>query len=59
MSKPAFVKMGEKDMDFEAEWVIKDLCEYAEKNLIECDFIFETFLKAFRKKIKAESEDKE
>lgn len=58
MSKPAFVEMAEKDMDFEAEWVIKDLCEYAEKNLVECDFIFDTFLKAFRKKIKAESEDK-
>lgn len=40
----------------DAEWVIKDLCEYAEKNMIECDYIFETFLKAFRKKIKAESE---
>ncbi len=59
MSKPAFVEMAEEDMDFEAEWVIKDLCEYAEKNMIECDYIFETFLKAFRKKIKAESEDKE
>ena len=57
MSKPAFVEMAEKDMDFEAEWVIKDLCKYAEKNMIECDFIFETFLKAFRKKIKAESEE--
>jgi len=54
MNKPAFVEMAEKDMDIEAEWVIKDLCEYAEKNLIECDFIFETFLKAFRKKIKVE-----
>ena len=59
MSKPVFVEMAEKDMDFEAEWVIKDLCEYAEKNLIECDFIFETFLKAFCKKIKAKGEDKE
>ena len=56
MSKPVFVEMAEKDMDFEAEWVIKDLCQYAEKNCIESDFVFETFLKAFRKKIKAESE---
>ncbi len=53
MSKPAFVEMAEKDMDFEAEWVINDLSEYAEKVLIERDFIFETFLKAFCKKIKA------
>lgn len=56
MSKPAFVEMAEKDMDFEAEWVINDLCEYAEKVLIEGDFIIETFLKAFHKKIKAERE---
>ena len=55
MSKHAFVEMAEKDMDFEAEWVIEDLRKYAEKNMIECDFIFETFLKAFHKKIKAES----
>ena len=59
MNKPAYVEKAEKDMDFEAEWVIEDLCNYAEENLIESDFIFETFLKAFRKKIKAESEDKE
>ena len=58
MSKPAFIEMAEKDMDFEAEWVIKDLCEYAETNCIECDFIFEAFLRAFRKKIKAEKEDR-
>lgn len=57
MSKPAFVEMAEKDMEFEAEYVIHDLCNYAEKNLIECDFIFETFLKAFRKKIN-QSEEK-
>ena len=38
MSKPAFVEMAERDMDFEADWVIKDLCEYAEKNMIECVF---------------------
>ena len=57
MSKPTFVEIAEKDMDFEADWVIKDLCDYAEKNMIECDFIFETFLKAFRKKVKAESEE--
>lgn len=43
-------------MDFEAEWVIEDLKEYAEKTNIECDFIFETFLKAFHKKTKTESE---
>jgi hypothetical protein len=59
MRKPAFVEMAEKDMDFEAEWVIKGLCKYAEKNCIECDFILETFLKAFRQKVKVESEDKE
>jgi hypothetical protein len=58
MNKPAFVEMAEKDMDFEADRVIKNLCDYAEKNLIECDFIFETFLKAFHKKLNAESEDK-
>ncbi len=57
MSQPAFVEMAEKDMDFEAEYVIHDLCNYAEKNHIECYFIFETFLKAFHKKVKAESED--
>ena len=56
MSKPAFVEMTEKDMDFEADWVINDLCNYAEKNMIERDFIFETFLKVLHKKIKAESE---
>ena len=56
MKKGAFVEMAEKDMDFEADWVMKDLCDYDEKNLIERDFIFETFLKAFRKKVKAESE---
>ena len=33
MSKPAFVEMAEKDMDFEAEWVIKDLCNYSDKKL--------------------------
>jgi len=59
MNKPSFVEMAEKDMDFEAEWVIKDLRKYANKNMIESDFIFETFLKAFHKKVKAESEDKE
>lgn len=57
MSKPTFVEMAEEDMDFEAEWIIKDLCEYAKETSIECDFIFETFLKAFRKKIKAEREE--
>lgn len=57
MSKLAFVEMTEKDMEFEAEWVIQDLCKYAEKNCIEYDFIFETFLKAFRKKVKVERED--
>ena len=59
MSEYGYVEKAEKDMNCEADWVIKDLCDYAEKNLIECDFIFETFLKAFRKKVKAESEDKE
>lgn len=57
MSKPAFVEMAEKDMDFEAEYVIHSLYDYAEKNSIECDFIFETFLKAFHKKVKAESDE--
>ncbi len=57
MSKPAFVEMAEKDMDFEAEYVIHSLRDYAEKNMIECDFILETFLKAFHKKVKAESEE--
>ena len=56
MSKPTFVKEAEKDMDFEADCVIADLRYYAEKNMIERDFIFETFLKAFHKKVKAESE---
>ena len=56
MSKPAFVKMAEKDMDFEAEWVIHDLRKYADKNCIEFDFIFETFIKAFQKKTKMEGE---
>lgn len=57
MSKHAFVEMAEKDMDFEAEWVIKDLRQYAEKNCIEGEFIIETFLKAFRKKVKTEREE--
>ena len=56
MSKPAFVEIAEKDMDFQAECIVEELKEYAEKNYIECDFIFETFLKAFRKKTKTESE---
>lgn len=55
MSKLAFVKKAEKDMEFEAECVVKDLFDYADKNMIECDFIFETFIKAFHKKIRAES----
>ncbi len=59
MTNKTFIEMAEKDMDFEADWVMKDLCDYAEKNLIERDFIFETFLKAFRKKVKTESEDAE
>ena len=59
MSKPSFVEMAEKDMDFEAEYVIHSLCDYAEKNLIERDFIFGTFLKAFHQKVKAEREGKE
>ncbi len=58
MSKPAFVEMAEKDMNFEADRVIKDLCDYAEKNLIDCDFVFVTFLKAFHRNIKARSEVK-
>lgn len=58
MKKPAFVEKAEKDMEFEAEWVLKDLCDYADKNRIEYDFIFETFLKAFRKKL-SQKEDKE
>ena len=57
MSKPVYVEMAENDMDLEADWVIKDLCDYAKENMIEYDFIFETFLKAFHKKIKAESEE--
>ena len=59
MSKPSFVEMAEKDMDFEAEWVIKDLRNYAEKNMIEGEFIVDTFLKAFHKKVKTESEEEE
>lgn len=51
--------MAEKDMDFQAEWVVEDLCKYADKNCIEHYFIFETFLKTFRKKIKTESEEEE
>jgi len=50
MSKSAFVEMVEKDMDSEADWVVKDLCDYAEKNLIDGEFVIEAFLKAFRKK---------
>lgn len=56
MSKPVFVKKAEKDMDFKAEWVIEYLHEYAEKNCIEYDFIVETFLKAFRRRV-TESEE--
>lgn len=58
MDKPEYVKVAEEDMDFEADQVVKDLCDYAEENCIECDFIFETFLKAFHKKVKTESEEK-
>ena len=58
MDKPEYVKVAEEDMDFEADQVVKDLYDYAEENHIECDFIFETFLKAFHKKVKAENEEK-
>ncbi|MBO7425114.1 MAG: hypothetical protein J6U23_05500 [Clostridiales bacterium] len=47
MSKPSFVEMAEKDMKFEAEWVINDIRKYAEKVCLERDFVEETFLKAF------------
>jgi hypothetical protein len=57
MKKPEYIKQTEEDMDFQAEYMVKELEEYAEKNNIECDFVFETFLKAFRKEIKAESEE--
>lgn len=52
MSKPAFVEMAEKDMKFEAEYVVEDLVKYAEKNCIEADFIFETFNNEFHKAVK-------
>lgn len=52
MKKPAFVEMAEKDMKFEADYVVKNLIDYAERNCIEYDFICETFLKAFHKRAK-------
>jgi hypothetical protein len=59
MSKPEFVEMVEEDMDFEAELEIRKLCKYADENFIDCDFVFETFLNVFRKKINTESWDME
>lgn len=58
MKKPAFVEMAEKDMKFEAGCVVESLMDYAERNCIEYDFICETFLKAFHKRVK-ESEVEE
>ena len=55
MSKPEFVEKAKEDMDFEAEWEIRELCKYADENCIERDFIFETFLNSFRTKVKRES----
>lgn len=52
MKKPAFVEMAEKDMKFEADYVVENLIDYAERNCIEYDFICETFLKAFHKRVK-------
>jgi hypothetical protein len=55
MSKSEFVEKAKEDMDFEAEWEIRELCKYADENCIERDFIFETFLNSFRTKVKRES----
>lgn len=52
MIKPAFVKETEKDMDFQADCMVEELKKYAEENCIECDFVFETFIKAFHKKVR-------
>ena len=49
MSKPSFVEMAEKDMKFEAEWVLNDLRKYSDKMCLEYDFVEETFLKALKK----------
>lgn len=49
MNKPAFVEMAEKDMKFEAEWVLNDIHKYSDKVCLEYDFVEETFLKAFNK----------
>lgn len=49
--KEPYVKHAEEDMAFQAELVLYDLMEYAENHHIEPDFIFETFIKMFRKKL--------
>ena len=54
MSKPAFVEMAKRDMDAEAEWILSDLCNYAEKNLMSLNFIIDTFLQAFHKRVEEE-----
>lgn len=56
MNKPAYVVMAEKDMKYEAEWTFERLQDYAERNAIEEDFIIETFLKAFHKRVKGGQE---
>lgn len=57
MRKPAFVEMAEKDMKFEAEWVIKDIRKYADTSCLEYDFVEEEFLKAFNR-IRKEGDEK-
>ena len=58
VKKFEFVERAEKDMEFEAGCVVERLIDYAERKCIEYDFICETFLKAFHKRVK-ESEGEE
>lgn len=56
MSKPAFVEMVEKDMKWQAEDIVKSLSEYANKICVEEYFVYETFIKEFKKQVELKGE---
>lgn len=57
MSKPAFVEMVEKDMKWQAEYIVKNLSEYANKICVEEYFVYEAFIKEFKKQIEVNEND--
>ena len=57
MSKPAFVEMVEKDMKWQAEDIVKSLSEYANKICVEEYFVYETFIKEFKKQVELKGEN--